>query len=80
LSETFVVVSKHLPLKAMENILRKGGAERVGETAKVCLREILEEKAEAIARLAVRLAGHAGRKTVKPQDIALAAKDSLSEG
>jgi len=74
------VVAKHLPLAAMEKILKKGGAERVGETAKAALRDILEERAEATARLAVRLASHAGRKTVKPEDIALAAKDPSGKG
>ena len=63
-----------LPLAAMENILKKAGAERVAESGKVALKEVLEEIAEDIAKDAVKLSFHAGRKTVKAADIKLAAK------
>jgi len=68
-------MSKRLvPLAAMEKILRSSGAERVSDKAKAALKLIIEEKAEEIATTAIRLAAHAGRKTVKAGDIKLAAK------
>ena len=63
-----------IPLAAMEKILKKGGANRVSEKAKVTLKGVLEEKAYEIATNAIRLATHAGRKTVKASDIKLAIK------
>lgn len=68
-------MSKRLiPLAAMEKILKKGGAERVSDRAKAALKAVIEDKAEEIALNAIRLAHHAGRKTVKANDIKLAAK------
>ncbi len=63
-----------LPLAAMEKILKKTGAERVSDKAKAALKDVVETKAEEIASLAVKLAMHAGRKTVKAGDIKLASK------
>jgi len=68
-------MSKRLiPLAAMEKIMKKAGAERVSDKAKVALKTVLEEIAEEMAVNAVKLAMHAGRKTVKAGDIKLAAK------
>ena len=66
--------SKLLPLAAMEKILKKCGAERVSDRAKAALKEAIEERADELARQAVRYAHHAGRKTIKAGDIKLAAK------
>ena len=66
---------KILPLAAMEKLLKKCGAERVSDKAKVALKNVIEEKAEEIATKAIRLAIHAGRKTVKEGDIKLASKE-----
>ena len=66
---------KFLPLAAMEKILKQGGAERVSEKAKVALKNALEEIANEIAVKSIKLAVHAGRKTVKSEDIKLAVKD-----
>ena len=63
-----------LPLAAMEKILKQAGAERVSDKAKVALKDVVEEKVEKIAASSVQLALHAGRKTVKERDVALAAK------
>ncbi|MBW2985124.1 NFYB/HAP3 family transcription factor subunit [Candidatus Woesearchaeota archaeon] len=68
------MIKKTLPLAAMEKVLRKVGAERVADNAKVALREVLEEIAEDISSQATKLAVHAGRKTVKSEDIRLASK------
>ncbi|MBS3162696.1 NFYB/HAP3 family transcription factor subunit [Candidatus Woesearchaeota archaeon] len=63
-----------LPEAAMEKILKKAGAARVSDEAKEKFREFLEEIAEEIGEKAVRLASHAGRKTVKGSDIKEATK------
>lgn len=68
------MTKKLMPLAAMEKVLKNAGAERVSDKAKMALKQRLEERAEQIAETAVRLAGHAGRKTVKASDIRLAAK------
>jgi len=64
-----------LPLAAMEKILKQAGAERVSEKAKIALKVVVEEISEKIAVNSVRLASHAGRKTVKENDVKLASKD-----
>ncbi len=63
-----------LPLAAMEKILKAAGADRVSESAKSALKEILEDSAESVAANAVKFAHHAGRKTIKAGDVKLAAK------
>ena len=65
---------KLLPLAAMEKILKSAGAERVSDKAKVALKDEIENIAEDIATQSVKLAIHAGRKTVKAGDVKLAAK------
>ncbi|HEX9678143.1 histone family protein [Nitrososphaera sp.] len=62
-------------LAAMYRIMKKSGAERVSDDAADELRKVLEEAAERIARQAVELSVHAGRKTVKPEDIRFATKN-----
>lgn len=63
-----------IPLAAMEKIMRKAGAERVSDKAKAALKSVIEDIANDIAAEAVKLANHAGRKTVKASDIHLAVK------
>lgn len=63
-----------LPLAAMEKVMKSCGAERVSDRAKAALKDVIEDIAEDIATKAVRLAAHAGRKTVKAGDIKLAAR------
>ncbi|MFH1649315.1 MAG: histone family protein [Candidatus Woesearchaeota archaeon] len=64
-----------LPLAAMEKIIRNAGADRVSEDAKDEMRNALEEIGEHISQRAMKLAMHAGRKTVKAEDIKLARKE-----
>ena len=66
---------KLLPLAAMEKLLKQGGAERVSDRAKAALKSVLEEIAQDIAAKANKLAIHAGRKTIKSEDIKLAVKE-----
>ena len=63
-----------LALAAMEKLMKKYGAPRVSEDAKVALRLVLEEHAKGICEQAVKVSLHAGRKTVKKEDIELASK------
>ena len=61
-----------LPLRPFKGLIGEGGAERISTSAVKALRDMLEDAGVEIAKLAVGLAGHAGRETVKDEDIALA--------
>ena len=58
----------------MYRILKKAGAERVSDESVEELRRIIEEIAMEISKGAVDMAKHAGRKTVKSEDVKLASK------
>lgn len=63
-----------IPLAAMEKIMKQAGAERVSDKAKEALKAAIEDIANDISQRAIKLAHHAGRKTIKDGDIKLAAK------
>jgi len=58
----------------MYRILKKSGAPRVSDESAIELRRVVEEMAEVIAKNAIDMSKHAGRKTVKADDIKLASK------
>ena len=61
-----------LPIAPIKRILQNAGAQRVSDDAAIELAKFLEEYGEDLASQANKLAKHAGRKTVKADDIALA--------
>ena len=69
-----IMKSSELGLSAMYRILKKAGAERVSDESADELRRVIEEIAESIAKNAVDMSTHAGRKTIKAEDIKLASK------
>lgn len=61
-----------LPIAPIKRLLKNAGASRISDEAAIELAEVLEEYGEDLARDATKLAKHAGRKTVKAEDIELA--------
>jgi len=58
-----------IPTAPVTRLMRNAGAERVSEDASQALVEVLEEYGEQVAAKSVNLAKHAGRKTVKAEDV-----------
>ena len=67
-----------LAIAAMHRICKKAGAERVSESAAIEMAKILEDIGIKIGKEAIDFAMHAGRKTVKAEDIRIAARKVLS--
>jgi histone H3/H4 len=63
-----------LPIAAVVRIAKKNGAERVGSDAAEALVIKAEKYIAALTKEANKLAEHAGRKTIKKEDVDLASK------
>lgn len=61
-----------IPRAPIERLVKRAGAERVSDSAVDAMIDALEEEAIKIATKAIKLARHAGRKTVVEEDIKLA--------
>jgi len=63
-----------LPIAAVVRIAKQSGAERVGSDAAAALVAKAEDYIAELVKEANKLAMHAGRKTIKEEDVELAAK------
>lgn len=63
-----------IPIAPVIRIIRKTGADRVGNEAGEALADLMEQYGQKIAKEALKLASHAGRKTITAHDIRMAAE------
>jgi len=68
-------MSREMPIAPVEKLLRKAGADRVSNSASEALSSILEDIGGEISRRAAALSAHAGRRTVKEEDVKMAVKE-----
>jgi len=69
--------SAEIPIAPFERVLKNAGADRTSEEALVAMRDAVEEYADKLAAESLLYAKHAGRKTIKAEDVRLAARKSL---
>jgi DNA-binding protein len=73
------MVDLELAVAPMHRLCKKAGADRVSEAAAKELAKALEEIGVKIAKEALDFAMHAGRKTIKSEDIEIAAKKVMGK-
>jgi histone H3/H4 len=73
------MVNPDLAVAPMHRICKKAGADRVSEAAAEELAKVLDEVGIKIAKEAIDYAMHAGRKTVKAEDIEIAARKVMGK-
>ncbi len=66
-----------LPLLPFEKIAKKNGIKRISREALEEAREIVDEFALEVAEKSVKLSIHAGRRTVKKDDVIFVAEHIL---
>jgi len=71
------MANPELAVAPMHRICKKAGAGRVSEAAAKALAKELEGVGIKIAKEAIDYAMHAGRKTVKAEDIEIAARKAM---
>jgi histone H3/H4 len=70
-------LTDEIKVAPMHKLIKRAGADRVSEESAIALGEALEVIGIKIAREALDFAHHAGRKTVKADDIKIASKKVL---
>ena len=63
-----------LPVAAVVRVAKNNGAERVGSEASEVMVKMTEDYLANLVKEAIKLAAHAGRKTLKAEDIEMAAE------
>jgi histone H3/H4 len=77
--EMVEMAGPELAVAPMHRICKKAGADRVSESAAKALAKVLDEIGVKIAREAMDYAMHAGRKTIKSEDIEIASRKVMSK-
>mgnify|MGYP003876864409 FL=1 len=72
-----MIVMGELAIAAMHRLIKKAGAERVSESAAIEMGKVLEDIGLKIGKEAIEWSMHAGRKTVKAEDVRKAAEKIL---
>lgn len=72
-----MVLTDEIKVAPMHNLIKRAGADRVSEESAIALGKVLENLGVKIAKEALDFAKHAGRKTVKAEDIEIATRKIL---
>ena len=70
-------MTDEIKVAPMHNLIKRAGADRVSEESAIALGKVLETLGVKIAKEALDFAKHAGRKTVKAEDIEIATRKIL---
>ena len=71
------MAEKEISLAPLHRLIKKAGAERVSESAAIEMGKVLEDIGLKIGKEAIEWSMHAGRKTVKAEDVRKAAEKIL---